>query len=246
MNFCEKYCLLFLLLALTAALLIGCAYDNMAAPDSGDTNAEQQAPTQESMTQEPPPTETTTGPTQAPEELVVTVEAHGTGFSDDALIATVMPIIEANEEFYTIESARIYGVTKDMRDETGRSFYYFLEICAKTKFSSAEEMPHVQGLLAGCSFESLEDCRKAAISTDDPKRSSVAKKVLDFVKMVQIDVGLTELNYSLGVQTDENGAIAEVYGIEEDDCTFSIENYLPESAEAMYQRGVEQAQSYME
>lgn len=240
----QKRVSLFLVLFVVAMLLVGCAEGSTEASLSVSTDVtEQKLPSTSDLTSQA--TQASSQSESSEPTLTVTVEPHSTPLREEELIASVMPILEANEAFYAIECARIYNVAENPTNNDKISHYYDLALTVKTRFTSTEELPHVQGLLAGSGFDSLDTCRKAAESNDDVQRRNLAKKILKFVEAVALPKGEFEMTYALGAQTDENGAITESFGVGEEDITFSIENYLPESAEEMYQRGIAQAKEYM-
>lgn len=186
------------------------------------------------------------------------------------IILAVEPLLNAQKQHYDIRKVSALNLTEPKA--SGNNFVVECDIVLymTLKYSKMEELPHIAGLLSTAGYDTVEECRAVAEKAEatveianELSRSSTATRasiaaaeklvsesitavgMMDFVESVADTFGEEiELTFPVTVTTDAQGLILSVEGRnDENDTTFLLSNFFPQSNAQMYANGVSQAEN---
>lgn len=172
--------------------------------------------------------------------------------STSKILEAVSPLIEAEEEFYNINKISVTGEESIVKDDgtVDTICNIVMDMCLKAQ--SVEELPYVAGMLSELSANTAEECyavaSKASLrateqltSQETLLTSQLAPQLCDIAENIGNDITLT---FTVAINTNPDGTVNQVLGCGDTNSsgsliTFPLEEYFPESAEAMFEQGAD-------
>lgn len=157
------------------------------------------------------------------------------------ILEAVSPLIEAEEQYYHINNISVTGETTTVQEDgtIDTTCNIVMDMCLKAQ--SVEGLPYAAGMLKELGKQTAEECYAAAASADARLAAHAAPQLRDIAENIGNSITLT---FTVIINANPDGTVNQVLGCGDADSngalrTFPLEGYFPDSAEAMFDQGVD-------
>ena len=157
------------------------------------------------------------------------------------ILKAVSPQIDAEKEVYTINNISVTGQTAAVQEDgtIDTTCNIVMDMCLKAQ--SVEELPYAAGMLRELGMQTAEECYVAAASADARLAAHAAPQLRDIAENIGNNITLT---FTVIINTNPDGTVNQVLGCGDANSngvlrTFPLEGYFPDSAEVMFDQGVD-------